>query len=378
MTTSTATAPAPTDAADWRPPAGTRIISVDDHGVEPASFWNEWLPDFLPPADRDRAPRLRGLALEIDGAVARVFKLFPHVAARSEVRAGATDPEARLRDMDAEGVQASFTFSQRAMALFGLQDRGLMVRCIDGYNEWLAGWCARGGGRLYGVAILPTIFQPEATADYIAKLRDLGFHAMHIPSSPRAVAYNRPEMEPLWTAIEESGMPLSFHISESPDDDGPGGLGTYLTVVQQPFRKLWALLVFAGVLERHPDLKVVFTEGGISWIPSALDHTDRIYETFGADLEPKLAHPPSYYWRRQCFATFQDDPRGVEQIAHIGVDKVLWATDYPHPEGTFTRSRALVRDLFERFPTAEAQAIVGGTALRLFDLDPARLPPPAP
>jgi predicted TIM-barrel fold metal-dependent hydrolase len=344
------------------------VVSADEHLVEPAEFWNEWLPSRLPAADRSRAPRLDGVALVVDGRTATAFELFPELAARSDVQPGASDVGGRLASMDEDGVDIAVLFPQRAMGMFGIADSDLMVACFDAYNDWLADLCARSDGRLYGVAVLPTVYAPAATAAYIARLKNLGFHTFMLPGAPRGVTYAAPEMDPLWSAVEASGLPLCFHITESPDDNGPGGLGTYLSVSFQPFRKLWSYLVFSGLLERHPGLRVVFTEGGISWIPSALDHADRIHQQFTEYLEPRLSHPPSFYWHRQCYATFMDDPRGIEQIDNIGRDRVLWSRDYPHPEGTFGHTRELVASLVNSLGESAAHAIVGATAASVFAL----------
>jgi predicted TIM-barrel fold metal-dependent hydrolase len=189
-----------------------------------------------------------------------------------------------------------------------------------------------------------------------------------LPNAVRGVHYADPSLEPMWSAIEESGIPLNFHISETPDDNGPGGLGTYLAVSQQPFRKQWSFLVFSGILERHPDLQVVFAEGGISWIPSALDHADKIWSTFDEWLSPKLPRPPSEYWHRQCRATFMDDPMGIEQLAHIGAERVLWSSDYPHPEGTGESTSAVLARLRSAVGDSCASAITGGTACSVYGL----------
>jgi len=349
----------------WRPPAGTRVISSDDHIIEPEHLWEEGLRG----ADRDRAPRLWrdefGYHLVVDE---RSFDTPGLNSLLVEGRAGMSDQALRMQDMDAEGLDVSFIFPQKAMALHSMADKELMVRCYDVYNEWLAKWCAAEPDRLYGIGILPTIFQPEATRDYIQKLKAWGFRAMEIPSAPRNVYYNSSSMAPLWDAVEESGIPLSFHIGEFPDYKGAGALGTFLTVSFQPFRKLWALLTFSGILERHPELKVIFTEGGISWVPAAIFDADRTYREFESEMRPKLAELPSFYWHRQCYVTFMDDPSGIKLIDDIGADKVLWSADYPHPESTLGESRPLVKSFFDDLGAERAKAIVGGNAARLYGI----------
>jgi predicted TIM-barrel fold metal-dependent hydrolase len=276
------------------------------------------------------------------------------------------DQRLRLIDMDAEGLDAGFVFPQKTMALFAMEDKELMVSCVDVYNEWLSEWCAAVPDRLFGVAVLPTIYRPDATKDAIAKIKALGFRAMEIPSFPRDVYYNSSKLEPLWSAIGESGIPLSFHIGENPDVRGAGAMGANLTVTFAPFRRLWATLTFAGVLERHPGMRVVFTEGGISWIASAIYDADNTYRQFEADMNPKLAELPSYYWHRQCYATFMDDPAGLRLVDLIGADKILWSADYPHPESTLGKSRRMVQSIFEALPAETAQQVVGGNASNLY------------
>lgn len=347
----------------------TLVVSADEHIVEPADFWSTWLPDHLPPEDRGRAPVLDGAMLVVNGEVMRTFQLFPDLAARSDRMPGASDLEGRLAAMDASGIDAALLFPQRAMGMFALDDRALMVRCFTAYNRWLADFCGRSGGRLKGVAVLPTVDDPAATAAYLALLTDLGFTAFMLPGRLRGKKYGDPEMAPLWEAIEASGLLLAFHTSETPDDNGPGGLGAYLTVQFQPFRKLWGYLVFSGLLDRYPGIRILFAEGGISWIPSALEHSDQIWRDFADDLNPRLPLAPSHYWHRQCYATFMDDPLGLEQVDRIGIDRVLWSSDYPHPEGTGARTGAVVASVVDRFGPEAAARIVGGTAAELLGFD---------
>jgi predicted TIM-barrel fold metal-dependent hydrolase len=355
---------------DWQPPTGTRVISADDHVME----HDLWI-DKLAPSDRDRAPRItkddRGFHLTIEGQPADQPGFNSLIV---EGRPGAVDVQQRLRDMDAEGVNASFLFAQRTMVFFArISDEDFRIRCIDAYNEWLSEVQTEGGGRLYGVAILPTITCPEATRDYIQKLDDLGFVAMQLPSFPKDVRYNASAMEPMWDAIEESGIPLSFHVGAGSSLRGAGALGTSVTAALQPFRELWCLLTFSGILERHPSLRVVFTEGGISWVPSALFDADKQYKAFATELRPRLGELPSFYWYRQCYATFMNDPAGVKLVDDIGLDNVLWSVDYPHPESNLGESMAVMQSIFDKLGDHAARAVVGENAIRLWNLDPARI-----
>lgn len=353
-------------AVDWKPPPDTVVISADDHLVEP----DLWV-DRLPPADRERAPRVtrdeHGFHLTIEG---RPFDQPGFNSLIVEGRPGMADMDARLRDMDAELVDASFVFSQRTMGLFTqLEDRDLLFRCLHAYNEWLADEQRKAPARIYGVAVLPTMYRPELTADYLATLRRLGYRAVQLPSHPRDVRYNASALDPMWDALEEAGLPLSFHIGASSGLRGRGALGTSVTAALQPFRELWCLLAFSGILERHPGLRVVFTEGGISWVPAALFDADKQYKAYATEMRPQLPELPSFYWYRQCHATFMNDPAGLKLVDEIGTDHMLWSVDYPHPEGNLGENVAVMRELFDRLGADRARAVVGGNAARLWDLD---------
>jgi predicted TIM-barrel fold metal-dependent hydrolase len=353
----------------YRAVVAMQVISADEHLVESFEFWDDWLPSALPPRWRDRAPKRLGPGVALDGTtVMRTFTLFPDLVDVSDSAPGATDLATRAEVHAAHGIDRAVVYPQRAMAMWGIDDHDLRDACFDAYNSWLAEQCRQSQGHLVGVPILSTVHRPERTPDAIDRLRELGFHTMMLPNYPRGAAYGTPDMAPLFAAIEASGLPLSFHISEAPDGNGPGELGSYLMQSFQPFRKLWSYLVFAGIFDRHPALRVVFAEGGISWIPSALDHADRIAREFHAHLSPTLAHTPSHYWHTHCWATFMDDPRGLDQLEHIGADRVLWSSDYPHPEGTGERTAAVLADLDRRFGHDVAAAISGGTARAVYGL----------
>lgn len=350
----------------WRPPAGTRVISADDHMTEDDGLWLERLPSQY----KDRAPQWRAgddgiKRFMVEGQLREV----PGIVSRPE-RPGGHDLAARIKDMDAEGIDQSMAFHGRTAQLYGLQDDGFLFACLDVFNEWFMEYCRQPAaqGRIHPIAILPTWRHPEQSRDYVQKIKALGFKALELPSEPRDIYYNSARFEPLWDAIEESGIPLSFHVGAHIIYRGAGSLGANLTRNFGPHRPLWALLTFSGVMERHPNLKIVFTEGGASWAASAVDDADRIYRAYGPDLSPKLAEPPSFYWRRQCYATFMDDPTAIILADRIGVDNIMWSTDYPHPEGVLGDSRRLTQSFFEQLGAEKAKKIAGGNAARVWGL----------
>lgn len=352
---------------DWRPPAGTRIISVDDHGMEEEHLWENRMKG----ADRDRAPKLWKDAdnrwwMTVDGKPWDVPGIDSHV---SEGRPGMWDVHARLKDMDAEGIETSLFFHTRAMALIRLEDKAFFSRCMDAFNEWVGEYCSAAPGRLVGVGILPTVFNPDETHDYLQKMKGWGLKALEIPSAPKNTPYNSKAMEPLWAAIAASGIPVMFHVGAYLEFSGYGATGANLTKNFGPYRPLWALLAFSGILERHPDLKIVFCEGGFGWVPWTLQDADRVYQVYGSELKPKLPHPPSYYFKRQCYCAIMQDDVGLKLARDYDMTgNMLWSCDYPHAESVFGNSRAEIRKIFETLGEEKAKDVVGRTAARLWNL----------
>ncbi len=361
-------------------PGGTVVVSSDSHWLEPESF-----ADYMPEKFRDRAPRGHfddsGYHFEIDGRTTD----NPAIPSKLiEGRAGMWDPEVRLQEIDSEHVDKEILFPQRMLGVIRRKSREILAgeaelrpdlgdmeyvqACFDAYNELLAKFCATHPDRYHGVGLL-NYWDPDATRDEIQKIKALGLKGVMLPTLPPGVFYNSRKMEGLWDGIEAGGLPLSFHVGETFDARGLGGLATTIVVALQPYRRLFALLTYSGILERHPELRVVFTEGGISWVAASLYDFDRIYTSFESEMNPKLARKPSHYWFQNCFATFMEDPPGLRQLDLIGWDKVMWCSDYPHPESTIGYSQQSIWDIFDATETVEqAQAIVGKTAMKLWRL----------
>lgn len=359
-------------------PAGTLVVSADSHWLEPPDLWVERFPDHL----KDRAPRMTdngmGWEMEVNG---KTFIGAPQAAgfATFELVPGINQVDARLRDLDTEGVHHELLFPQRTLALIRLPDLEYREWCFRAYNQHLAEVCAA-EPRLHGVGILKW-WDPEATADAIAELRDLGFRTMMVPIEPGAYAdgeqirYQDPRMDPFWKAVEDCGMPLCFHIGENTKAGGQGLVGIFVLEQMQGFRNLWGTLAFGGVFDRFPALRVVFVEGQLNWVPGALQDADMIYNGFNSMVSPKLAHDPSHYWHTNCYATFMVDPAGLELIHRIGADRALWSSDYPHNESTLGYTRSAVRQVFDMVPEVDARKIVGENAADLFGITPS---PPVP
>ncbi len=188
--------------------------------------------------------------------------------------------------------------------------------------------------------------------------------------------YNHRYWEPLWDAIEETGMPVVMHQGTGHDMlfyRGPGAAVANLLATQSMAPRTAGLLAMSGVLENHPGLQFVMVETNAGWISWAMDTLDWYYDAFQLNpgwVKPILKEKPSFYVKRQIHGTFQKDFTGVNNIPLTGAAPVMWGSDYPHGEGTYPHSRKVVREVCDGLTDAQARAVVGGTAIELFGFDP--------
>lgn len=370
-------------------PAGTVIVDCDAHWLE-EDIWYDRVPEDF----RERAPRVRfdgdNWHFTVDGEDMWPRQQAQAICQQFECMAGMNDVEARLADMDAEGVDKHLLFPQRLLGLFFQQGGPADLRepVLKVYNEYMSEVCAKAPHRLYFAAI-PNFWDPSKAAASIEYVKSLGARGLMIPVNPRLdlqgrpIRYNDPKMDPFWDAAAASGLPICFHIGENVPSDLPGAAAAYVLEQFQGFRKTWGTLVYSGLFDRHPHLQVAFVEAGIAWVASMLHDADMVYaafppsgfNTFGHVSDEiaqrqVLKHPPSYYWHNNCYATFMTDPSGLEQLHRIGADRVMWASDYPHSEGTFGYTRDAVQQVFDAVGNLEtAQAILGKTAVALFNME---------
>lgn len=357
--------------AETRPwPAGTRIISADSHLIE-RDYWYEGFPEEI----REQAPRMRfrdGMFdFSINGKSMTPEALGQHLCRSMECTPGLDDIPSRLADLDIEGVEKELIFPQRLFGLFMFGEMQNREHVFGLYNEGIAGRCEEAPDRLYA-AMVPNYWDMSQAAASVDRCRELGARALMVPLSPGRNAagdrihYNAPEMDELYGAIADSGIPLTFHIGEAIPSAMPGAAGISLLTQMQGFRNQWASLTFAGVFDRFPALKAVFVEGGLAWVASMLHDADMAATHFRTSVQPELEHPPSWYWRNHCYATFMTDPVGLSLLDRIGPETCLWSSDYPHQESTFGYTRSAIQAVFDATSVENAQKILGKTALDLF------------
>ncbi len=232
-----------------------------------------------------------------------------------ECTPGLNDVPARLKDLDIEGVEKELIFPQRLFGLFMFGEMQNREEVFGLYNEGIARRCAEAPGRLFPVMV-PNYWDMSNAKESVERCKALGARGLMVPLKPgkdvdgKTIHYNHGRMDPLYSAIADSGLPLIFHIGEAIPSAMPGAAGIGVVTQMQGFRLQWSQLTFGGVFDRFPALKVVFVEGGLAWIASMLHDADMVATHFKDAMNPKLAHPPSWYWKHHCYATFMTDPVG--------------------------------------------------------------------
>jgi predicted TIM-barrel fold metal-dependent hydrolase len=389
-----------------------RIISVDDHVVEPPHVWSTWLPERF----RERGPRSErrgiGSMKHVGGGVYDqtfdpagpqadcwvfedlVYINKRHVAAvgfdrddmtmspitYDEMRPGCYEPKARLEDMDLNWVEASLcfpTFPRFCGQTFSeAKDLELGLACVQAYNDWMVEeWCGDSGGRLVPLIIVP-LWDAALAADEVRRNAARGVHAVcfsEIPSHLGFPSIHTGTWDPFFEACAETNTVVCMHIGSSSrmpatSADAPPAVAATLS-----FNNAMASLtdfLFSGVLVRFPDLKLAYSEGQIGWIPYALERADTVWQEHRAwggvrDIVPE---PPSTYYYRQVFGCFFRDRHGIESLARVGVDNITFETDYPHTDSTWPDTKQVATELMDGVADDAVYKIMRGNAIRMLSL----------
>jgi predicted TIM-barrel fold metal-dependent hydrolase len=286
------------------------------------------------------------------------------------------DIDTRHEAMAAEGIESEICFPQTLIAFARYPDLEVQENMYRIYNEYTIERLKGSGGRSHPVAVFSNWWDPAAAERAMQQIVDLGFKTFMIPCTAgkgvdgKDLHYGDPHFDSFWALANEAGLPVCFHVGEGVDLEHRGGLGSTNMVLMAPFRKPLGQVLFGGVFDRNPNLKIVFAEGGLAWVPPALQDAEALFDSFGnGDLIDRLEHRPSDYWHQHCYATFQNDRLGLSQLDLIGAARAMWASDYPHTEGSYGFGRASMKAVVEMVGAAKARAILGETAIKLFKLD---------
>ncbi len=383
------------------------MISADTHANEPPTY----LADYIEPGYRDRIPhsetredgsqwlisegnrpqRVKPAARAQTVQARQSFERTEHnrhPASRMEDEdnlrnfAGRTI-DGRLADQRADGVDAELIFPNKGLLCWATPDPVFAMAMCRAWNRWArdqfggaSGW---NGGRTRPLACIASGDQAGALEeirwaaenDFVGL--SLGNAPIYGPKEWGRLEYNDESFEKIWSLVAETGLPVTFHVSTGRDPRAVGGKGgaitNYVCHSMETTIEPLVQLITSGVFERHPQMRAGTVESGIGFVPWLLETMDHAYRAHHFFVRPMLPDLPSEYYRRHCFATFQEDRVGLRAIESEGlVDNTLWANDYPHHEGTWPHSEASIRRQMGALSDDARAKVLGLNAVRIFGL----------
>ena len=387
-----------------------KIISADDHVIEPAHVWQ----DRMPSKHKELAPKIviapqgemtlnDGVWLETPGTGDKMaawwhfenkrYQIKQMVACPGippeevtmegvtydDIAPGCYDPIARLADMDINHVEASLCFPNYPRfcgQLFSeADDLELGLLCVQAYNDWMIDeWCGSSGGRLIPLCIVP-LWDAELAAKEIYRVAEKGCRAVAWSELPAWLG--RPGLhgdfwDPFLKACGETQTVICMHIGSGTktvqtSPEAPTVVTANLIVCNSAASMIdW---IFSGKFEQFPNLKLLYAESQIGWIPYFIERADDTWRTHQwAQGEKRIPKPPSHYYKKHVYSCFFKDTVGIDLLDRIGEDNVLFETDYPHQDGTFPNTLAIAEELFGHLEQETIDKIARNNAIKLFGL----------
>ncbi|TMK62231.1 MAG: amidohydrolase [Actinobacteria bacterium] len=335
---------------------GYRIVDVDGHVQEPADLWERWLdPELLPDAPVLGANgwtwRGQPVTTKLSDSVRATFaaQTRQHYA---DFLAAGWSAASQLDAMDRMGVDVSYLYPTMGLFLWHQDDlpAALATGMTRAYNDWLHDFCHLEPSRLRPVTALSLMDVDTAVGEARRGREQYGTAAVYLRPNPvqgRTLA--SPELEPLWAYCESEGIAVGLHegaharVRTAGQDRYETDFSLWSCSHPMEMMMAFASLLEGGVLERHPQLRVAFLEAGCGWVPYWLWRLDERWENVAAEVASTVTMPPSRYFRRQCWVALEaDEPYLGELVDTIGADRLLFASDYPHPDHRPDLTDALV------------------------------------
>jgi predicted TIM-barrel fold metal-dependent hydrolase len=368
------------------------VIDSDGHILEPLDLWDQ----YMSPKFRDRAPKIvKGengkerlvieehtvgnaqLGIGRIGAVgARQGVVAADTMEYKDGKPGGFDPHKRIPDMDADGIDAAFLYPSLGLFAGAIHDPELAAAVCHAYNLWLADYCKPYPDRLFGVAMLPLQSVELAIEEMKFAREKLGFRAGFIRPNPYSDQMIHTERyEPFWQAAEDLDMAIGFHEGASSGMPTVGvdrfdGRGAR-HIISHTMEMMLACMsvIWGGIADRHPKLRVGFLESGGGWIAPWLDRMDRHFDDQGFN-DSGLSMRPSEIFQRNCWISFEPVEGSIKVLAdYIGANKILWATDYPHPDGFFPGAPDMIRSRMKGLSEETQHGVMAGGAMGFYGLN---------
>jgi predicted TIM-barrel fold metal-dependent hydrolase len=401
-----------------------KIISVDDHVVEPSHVWQKWLPEKW----RERGPRVerkrwgafklrKGAKYEMtedpegewgdawiyddnliyvqkkfvaiplastpDGDISQFNKSLMTMTATTydDMRPGCYDAAERKKDFELNWVDGSLPFPTFprfcGQTFYEAPDKELALACVEAYNDWMVEeWCDPAIGVNIPLCIIP-LWDIDLAVAEIKRNAARGVRAVtfsELPTRLNLPSIHTGHWDPMFDAASETGTTVCMHVGSSSSDpassaDAPAGVGGMVA-----FNNSMASLgdyLFSGKMAQFPKLKIAYSEGQIGWIPYALERADTVWEQHDSWQRSKeiLPEPPSTYYYGRVYGCFTADHHGLHSLAEVGPDNICFETDYPHTDSTWPHSKQYAEKMLADFDDEVAYKVLRGNAIKMLELD---------
>jgi predicted TIM-barrel fold metal-dependent hydrolase len=360
--------------------------SGDSHFLEPPNLYRDNLPKDL----ADRLPRSEKISdteeiVHIDGrqirrqlpkpkaeTAAKLKEFRDAMTAESQASGGSGGGAVRMQHLDEQGVWGEVVFPSLGLWYNEIESTDLVEAAARVINDHVHEDLIERSPRFVPTATLP-LQSMDASIAEAKRCADLGFHAVFLPTGPPTSTpyWNDDHWVPLWDTCAENGLVLAFHIGT---DSGAGSRayrgvgGALLNYVHTSYGGQSAVvaLIGNGILDRHPELNVLVSEGGATWVPFVGDRMNEFYRQQPMWNEGRFSLTPKEYIMRQVYASFQHDETAVPTMTAMGFRNILFGTDYPHLEGTYPHTQKVLHELFDDVDADTSDRIRLGSFLELF------------
>lgn len=383
------------------------VVSSDGHAGPPAADYREYVdPQFRDAFDvalpiqiqltRDAEKRFLIADINKDWRKGHDYELT-----------GAWDTDARIKVIDADGVAVEVLFPDGVTEMnappfgagFNMGTEGITAELqwagCRAHNRWLAEFVSAAPERRIGLACIPVLWDIDLAVEGVRWAHDNGLRGIILPPAWGSfLAYHYPHYDPVWEICQDLAMPIHFHSGPAPIHDyfgpipapegheiAPGAMGIYITEVPFYLARPLTFMLWGGVFERFPKLKVALTEGTAVWVPEYLQlleqrYSESHYSMKLGDFRSHLSMSPVDYFKRNVKIGASCMPRREAEMRHdIGVPQIMWGTDYPHPEGSWPFTSKQMHDTFGGLPETEIEAMLGGNAAEFYGVDVEKLAP---
>jgi predicted TIM-barrel fold metal-dependent hydrolase len=360
------------------------IISADSHITEAPNTY----VDYIDKAWKDKAPRVvntssqgdvfvidgmdRPIALGLVAAAGKDPDTLTEGGVRFEdLHRGGWDPEARMAEQDRDGVAAEVIYPTVGMMLCNHKDFSYKDACFAAYNRWIAEYCSAHPARLLGQG-QSAATSPDLTVRDLHEIKKLGLRGVMMSGNPGEKDFDSEIWNPVWEAAIELNLPVSFHILTIRGSSGFRGprINSFLSIIRGN-QDIMGTLIFGGVFERYPRLKVACVEADAGWVPHYMYRMDHAYKRHRNWLAPgiKLSKLPSEYFAEHIYTTFQDDWVAFRSADQMNWRRLMWANDFPHSDSTWPWSQEMLAEHTAGLSAEQKQAILCGNVAELYQID---------